>query len=74
MQLASRARTSVAIGLVGLIFFTVICGIAAIVLGVKARSEINDDPRVYGGGMALAGICLGCIDLLFFALNLMTKH
>jgi len=74
MHLATRARSSVAVGLLGLIFFTVVCGIVAIVLGMKARGEINDDTQVYGGGMAIAGICLGSIDLLFFAINIMTRH
>lgn len=73
MHLASRAKASVLIGLVGLVFFTIVCGIVAIVMGVKALGEINEDPRAYGGGMAFAGITIGCMDLLFFVINLMNR-
>lgn len=74
MEMAAQAKGGVIIGLVGLILFTAVCGVVAIVLGVQARKAIAADPRVWGGGMAFAAICLGCIDLLFFVLSLANKH
>lgn len=73
MELSPQAKTGVIVGLVGLLFFTVVCGVVAIVMGVKARKAIAEDPRMSGGGMAIAAICLGSIDMLFFVLNMMHK-
>lgn len=54
-------------GLVGTIFFPLVLGIAAIVLGVQARQAIRNQPLVYrGNGLALAGIILGAISIAAF--------
>lgn len=54
-------------GLIGTIFFPLVLGIAAIVLGVQARQAIRTQPLVYrGNGLALAGIILGALSIAAF--------
>lgn len=64
-----QAIASLVCGIVGLLFFGVILGTVALVLGSKARSRISSQPeRLKGSGMALAGMILGAIDLVAFVL------
>ncbi len=64
-----QAIASLVCGIVGLLFFGVILGTVALVLGSKARARINAQPeRLKGSGMALAGMVLGAIDLVAFVL------
>ena len=61
------AIASLVCGIVGLLFFGVILGTVALVLGSKARSRISSQPeRLKGSGMALAGMILGAIDVVAF--------
>jgi len=64
-----KAIASLVCGIVGLLFFGVLLGTVALVLGSKARNRINAQPeRLKGSGMALAGMILGAIDLVAFVL------
>ena len=52
----------------GIASFVCCCGILgpiAIVLGIIALSQIKENPNQGGKGMAIAGLVLGCIHLLF---------
>jgi hypothetical protein len=55
--------------------FMLILGPVSIVLGAMALSQINQNPKQGGRGLATAGIVLGCISLvigiLFWALYLL---
>ncbi|MFF0156269.1 DUF4190 domain-containing protein [Streptomyces sp. NPDC005263] len=51
-------------GIIGLIFFNVVLGPVAIVLGAVG---LRQAPAKGGAGMAKAGIVLGIIDLVLFA-------
>ncbi len=73
METCSQARTGMWIGLLGVVLFTHICGVVAMILGFKALGEIGRNPRMCGGGMALAAIGIGASDLFLFVLNLMSK-
>jgi len=73
MTTSAQARNGVLVGLAGLVFWTPVCGTVAIVLGSKAFGEIASNPKMTGSGMALAAICLGCTDLLFFVFTIMSR-
>jgi hypothetical protein len=70
---SSRSRTnglaiaSLICGIIGLIFFNVILGPIAIVLGFVGMRQAAAKG---GAGMAKAGIILGVIDLVIFAVLL----
>lgn len=64
---APGSVASLVCGLIGIIFFGIVLGIIAIVMGTKAKSKISAQPGVYGGaGLATAGIVLGIIDIVGF--------
>ena len=57
---SGKALASVICGVIGLFLVPLVLPVAAIVLGVMARREIeNGHGRVTGIGMAMAGIMLG---------------
>jgi len=57
---SGKALASVICGVLGLFLIPLVLPVAAIVLGVMARREIeNGHGRVTGIGMAMAGILLG---------------
>ncbi|MEU0075943.1 DUF4190 domain-containing protein [Streptomyces sp. NPDC006332] len=58
------AIASLICGIIGLIFFNVVLGPVAIVLGAVG---LRQAPAKGGAGMAKAGIVLGIIDLILFA-------
>lgn len=56
-------------GVLGLLCCSVFTGIPAIVLGLMAMNKEKSDPARYTGkGMAIAGIALGSVSILFFLL------
>ena len=62
-----RAIASLVCGLLAIVFFPLVLGILAIVLGVQARQAIRSQPQIYtGDSMALAGIILGGFSLVSF--------
>ena len=68
-----QAVLAMVLGIVGLVFSGVcvggLIGIAGIVLGRKARNEIDAKPGRYTGrGMATAGLVTGIISCVFSAL------
>ncbi|MEU0300828.1 DUF4190 domain-containing protein [Streptomyces sp. NPDC006175] len=56
-------HASLVCGIVGLVFFSVILGPVAIVLGVFGLRQV---PAKGGAGMAKAGLVLGIIDVILF--------
>ncbi|MGW0337474.1 DUF4190 domain-containing protein [Streptomyces sp. NPDC003011] len=70
---STRSRTnglaiaSLICGIIGLIFFNVILGPIAIVLGAVGMRQASAKG---GAGMAKAGVILGIIDLVIFAVLL----
>lgn len=65
---APGAVSSLVCGIVGLFFCGIILGIVAIVQANSAKRAIERDPRYSGGGMATAGLVLGIIGLVLWAL------
>lgn len=63
-----QALFSVMLGLLAVVdFFTpigFIGGVAAIVLGVRARRHIRLNPHLLGGRLAMAGIVLGAVGIV----------
>lgn len=52
--------------LFGIAYVPLLCSIAAVVQGVKARREIRSDPELGGTSMAMAGIVIGTLTLVFY--------
>ena len=71
---SSSAIWALVCGIVGFLICGLILGIAAINLGNKAKQEIRaSNGQIGGGGMATAGIVLGIIDLVLWALIIVAK-
>lgn len=58
---SQKAVWSLICGIAGLIFFGVILGPIAVVLGIQARKDIAASSELDGEGMGLAGIIIGAI-------------
>ncbi len=59
------AVSSLILGILSLLFFGILTGIPAIILGHKAHSRARKSPAQYaGGGMAIAGFVMGYISSL----------
>ncbi len=62
-----RAVASIVCAVVGLMFFGIVLGIVAIVLGYQARNAIRTDPLKFkGDGFARAGVILGIVDVVAY--------
>ncbi|MDN5763163.1 MAG: DUF4190 domain-containing protein, partial [Microlunatus sp.] len=62
-----QATTALILGIVGLVFCPFV-GIAGLVLGGRARKEIDAAPGQWGGrGIATAGWVLGIISIVYLA-------
>jgi hypothetical protein len=61
----SKAKSAMICGIVGLLCFGVVLGPIALGLGIKARSTLVQYGAPDGQGMAMAGIVLGTIDIIF---------
>jgi hypothetical protein len=71
------AITSLVLGLVGIFFFVLfaVIPIAAIIFGLVARGQIKaSNGTQRGDGMAIAGIVLGAIETVIFAIVLATGN
>lgn len=54
--------------------FNTVLGIMAVVLGVLAIKRVNKDPERYSGqGLALAGIILGTISIIFIVTGIFIR-
>jgi hypothetical protein len=68
---SSKATWALVLGILGILVLPIVFSILAIVIGVSARSEIDRTPSVISGrGNATAGIVLGIIGLVGWALIL----
>lgn len=65
---APGAVASLVWGLVGLVLFGMILGIIAITKAQAARKLIASSPRYTGGGLAIAGMVLGIVDIVGWVL------
>lgn len=70
---APGALQSLVYGIVGLLFCQIILGPIAISKANAAKRAIALDPTLGGEGLANAGIIMGIIDLVLFALILLVK-
>jgi Domain of unknown function (DUF4190) len=52
--------------LFGIAYVPLLCSIAAVVQGVRARREIRSHPELKGTSMAMAGIVIGVLALVFY--------
>lgn len=66
---SGKAIGSLVCGIIGFFICGLILGIVAIVLGKQAMGEIDTSGGAIGGrGLALAGIIMGVIDLVAWAI------
>ena len=62
-----RAVASLVCAIIGLLFFGIVFGTVAIVLGYQARNIIRAEPLKYkGDGIARAGLILGIVDVVAY--------
>jgi uncharacterized protein DUF4190 len=62
----SKATTSLVLGICGVLLCPLVLSVPALVFGYQARREIDSGTGAAGGrGMAIAGIVLGWIGLIF---------
>jgi hypothetical protein len=71
-QSSSKATWALVTGILGIIILPVVFSILAIVFGVQAQSEVERNPGMEGKGRATAGIVLGIIGLIAWAIILIT--
>ena len=66
-QTDGKATTSMILGILSLLCFSILTGIPAIILGHMSRSNIRKSVgRLKGEGMALTGLILGYLSVAFF--------
>ena len=68
-----KATWALVCGIAGMVVFALLFSTVAIALGVVARNEIKQDPQLHGEGKAIAGIVLGVIGLVLFAVIVTAK-
>lgn len=62
-----RAIASLVCGIIGLLFFGILLGAAAVILGIQARNAIRSQPLQYkGDGLARTGLILGVVDIVAY--------
>jgi len=70
---APGAVASLVLGIIGLVFCQIILGPIAIVKANAAKRAMASDPTLGGEGLATAGLVLGIVDLIVFALALVIR-
>jgi len=70
---APGAVSSLVIGIIGLVFCQIILGPVAISKANAAKRAMASDPTLGGEGLATAGMVLGIVDLIVFALGLVIR-
>jgi len=65
---SGKAVAALVLGLVGLFLFGVVTGILAVIFAVLAKKDISLQPGLGGSGMATAGLILGIIDIVGWAI------
>lgn len=68
---SGKAIASLVLGIISLFLFGVIAGVLAIIFGVQARNQTEADPTVGGRGLATAGMILGIIGVVLWAIILL---
>lgn len=64
-----QAIASFVVSLVGLIIFGLWCGLISLGLGITALKHIKAFPNEKGKGLAIAGIVIGSLDVIFVLLG-----
>ena len=65
------AVTSMVLGILSLVPFSIVAGIPAVIAGHISRSRIQEAPEQYGGGrLALAGLIMGYVSMAVAAVGL----
>lgn len=68
-----RALAALVCGIVSLVFFPIVLGVVAVVLGFQARQMVERRPDVYkGSNLAIAGMALGAISVVLFLVVIST--
>ena len=68
---SSLAVWSLVLGILGLLCFSFLAGVPAIICGHMGRSRIKDSQgALKGDGMALAGMIMGYIGIAIFVLGI----
>jgi hypothetical protein len=67
---SGKAIAALVLGIVSIFIFGFIAGLIAIILAVLARKEIDADPSLGGRGLATAGLVLGIVGIVLWALVL----
>ena len=62
-QTEGLAVASLVLALVGIFVCPVVCSIAALVVGYKARRKLQADPNLEGEGLAKAGVIIGWVGV-----------
>jgi hypothetical protein len=71
---APGAVASLVCGIIGLIICGLILGAVALSMALKAKKAIKENPDMYkGGGMATAGLVLGIIDIVGWAIYIVIR-
>jgi hypothetical protein len=70
---APGAAAALTFGIIGLFICGVIFGPLAISKANSAKRMMAQDPTLTGGGMATAGLVLGIIDLVFWAIFMLIR-
>ncbi len=71
--MAPGATASVVWGIVGIAVCGLIIGFVAINKSREARAHIEADPRYEGEGIATAGMVLGVVDIILWAVGLVAR-
>lgn len=64
-----QAIAAFVVSLVGLFIFGVYCGLISLGLGITALKHIKAFPNEKGKGLAIVGIVIGAIDVIFVILG-----
>src|SRR5262245_44228671 len=70
---APGAVAALVYGLIGLFICGVIFGPIALIKSAEARQAIAQDPTLDGGGLATAGLVLGIIDIVAWAMIMLAR-
>jgi hypothetical protein len=67
---SSKATTSLVMGIMGIIILPIVFSLLAIIFAAQAKTEIDRNPAIQGGGKATAGMVLGIVGLAAWAIIL----
>ena len=73
MRPCEEASEALKYAIIGIFCFGIILGPMAISKALKAKKQIEADPRLTGSGKATAALTIGVIDTIFWALGLLAR-